>query len=64
MELVFKIEGTDVKMYRGEAFCGILGTLAGRDDESIHRLLYRAMKLGEDKKATEIRDALGVQSRR
>ena len=61
MELVFKVENGDVKMYQGKAFCGILGTLLPFNEEQFVRLLHRAVKLGEDRKAREIREAIGCR---
>lgn len=63
MEISFKIENGDVNMYHGEAFCGKLGTLLPHSDEQLLRLLYRAVKLGADRKAGEIRSVLGVIDR-
>jgi hypothetical protein len=63
-DIVFKIENGDVKIYRGQAFCGNLGTLLPYSEEQFLRLLYRAEQRGADRKAREIRSVLGIREPR
>jgi len=57
MDLVFKIEDGEVKMYRGQGFAGSLGTLRP-DDEQIVRVIRRAFNAGRADKARELREAI------
>lgn len=61
MDYQIKIEDGDVKVYSPDGgLCSHLGTLRP-NDEQICRVIHRAIELGRQDKANEIRDVIGAR---
>lgn len=60
MSLSIKIEGDSVNIKRDGANAGTLGTLMPRNDEQLVRIIHRAIELGKEEKAREIRAVIGA----